>query len=273
MCDLNWVACWFSVTNNWATCWSENYREHENIHVKSTRHGDVNVMKQQAASFWVCLRLRPHSDSPRFCHCLPLVSVEHPAGFRSQTIATYEMACGSFLQRKPSKSPIIPLEPNTEGWKGWVKNGKNMYIKKKDLHSFMTAGGSAALWRCQQGTSQSPSNDWRWQWSMASAGTYQAIAVDGGGGLWIGFRIERLPISHWYWMLLDTSGTFKIPMDGIPVTAAGGMATQLHHSPARGAENNPSYDIIWGLLVRSAVYDEPQTHHPLVTTHVMSCPR
>ena len=79
MCDLNWVACWFSVTNNWATCWSENNREHENIHVKSTRHRDVNVMKQQAASFWVCLRLRPHSDSPRFCHCLPLVSVEHPA--------------------------------------------------------------------------------------------------------------------------------------------------------------------------------------------------
>lgn len=87
-------------------------------------------------------------------------------------------------------------------------------------------------------------------------------------------RVSHWTASHWYWILLDTSGTFKIPMDGIPVTAAaGGMATQLHHSPARGAENNPSYDIIWGLLVRSAVYDEPQTHHPLVTTHVMSCPR
>lgn len=74
----------------------------------------------------------------------------------------------------------------------------------------MTAGGSAALWRCQQGTSQSPSNDWRWQWSMASAGTYQAIAVDGGGAL---DRVSHWTASHWYWILLDTSGTFKIPMD------------------------------------------------------------
>lgn len=94
------------------------------------------------------------------------------------------------------------------------------------------------------------------------------------GGLWIGFRIERLPIDiEYFWILLEPSKSLW--MNGIPVTAAaGGMATQLHHSPARGAENNPSYDIIWGLLVRSAVYDEPQTHHPLVTTHVlMSCPR
>ena len=94
------------------------------------------------------------------------------------------------------------------------------------------------------------------------------------GGLWIGFRIERLPIDiEYFWILLEPSKSLW--MNGIPVTAAaGGMATQLHQSPARGAENNPSYDIIWGLLVRSAVYDEPQTHHPLVTTHVlMSCPR
>ena len=74
----------------------------------------------------------------------------------------------------------------------------------------MTAGGSAALWRCQQGDKPKSKQWLKMAVSMASAGTYQAIAVDGGGAL---DRVSHWTASHWYWILLDTSGTFKIPMD------------------------------------------------------------
>ena len=283
MCDLNWVACWFSVTNNWATCWSENNREHENIHVKSTRHRDVNVMKQQAASFWVW-RLRPHSDFPRFCHCLPLVSVEHPAhqilripalfqleaGFRSQTIATRWHVDPFFSVNRPRVQSFhsnLTLKVEKVGWR-MVKTCKKPSAFFHDCR-----------WKCCSMTLPARDKPKSKQWLKMAVEYGERRDLPGDccwwwGGLWIGFRIERLPIDiEYFWILLEPSKSLW--MNGIPVTAAaGGMATQLHHSPARGAENNPSYDIIWGLLVRSAVYDEPQTHHPLVTTHVlMSCPR